>query len=168
MDVFIFRTALPFGYLGFWGGVVVLAIAGLVTLGRGVRSRRLPPVIGGGLLFIGLVTLGAINVVAEKKLDLNPLIRDRNELAGEWKDGTSVLELRADSTFACQGGHACSELGPAGTWTWSDFEVTFRGATDVGVVRRIVRYDRELRLANIPGDPDEWNGKFSFRRRSAG
>lgn len=81
-------------------------------------------------------------------------------------DGASALELRSDGTFVCQGGTECSDLGPTGTWSWRDFQVTFRSAGNVSVVRRIVRYARELRLMNCAGDPDEWNGTFSFRRRS--
>jgi hypothetical protein len=168
MHVFIFRTAIPFGYVGFWGGLFVVAVAALVLLGRGIRSRRAVLVIGGGLVVVGVVAFAAINVAAEKRLDLNPVIHDRMELAGQWHAGTSALDLRADGTFVCQGGDECSALGPRGTWSWRDFEITFRGAKDVGVVRRVVRYDRELRLASIPGDPDEWNGRFSFRRRFAG
>lgn len=165
MDV-AFRTAVPFGYVGFWGGLAVLAVAALVILRRAVRSRRVAPVIGGSIGIIGIVVLGSVNVGAEKRVDLNPLIRDRTELAGQWTDRTSALELRADGTFACQGGTECSELGPTGTWSWRDFQLTFRADGDVSVVRRIVRYDGELRLANCPGDPDEWNGTFSFHRRS--
>jgi hypothetical protein len=168
MDAFIFRTAIPFGYLAFWGGVAVLAVTTLGTVGRGIRSGRTAHTLGGGIVVAGLVALAAINVAAEKKLDFNPLIRDDTELAGRWRDGTSVLDLRADGTFTCQGGDECSELGPAGTWSWRDFQITFCGPTGVTVVRRIIRYDGESRLANWPADPDTWNGQFSFRRRPAG
>jgi hypothetical protein len=168
MDAFIFRTAIPFGYLPFWGGVALLAVAALATVGRGIRSRRTAHVIGGGVVVAGLVALAAVNVAAEKKLDFNPLIRDETELAGQWRDGRSVLDLRADGTFTCRGGSECAGLGPAGTWSWRDFQITFCAPTGVTVVRRIIRYDGEVRLANWPADSDSWNGQFSFRRRSAG
>src|SRR5262249_659199 len=111
MDALIFRPAVPFGYVGFWGGVGVLAIAALAALGRGIRSRSTVEIVGGAIVVAGLAALAAVNVAAEKKLDFNPLVRDDTALAGQWMDGNSVLDLRADGTFTCQGGDECPELG---------------------------------------------------------
>jgi hypothetical protein len=169
MGSFVFRSAVPFGYLGFWVGVVVLEIIALALVVGGLRSARKGTAISGGLLLTGLIVVTVVNVIYDKNLDTNPMIHGRQELAGSWKDGAATLELRLDGTFACQGGNECSELRGAGAWAWNDFEITFRPATGPEVVRRIVRYDDELRLANVPGDLDAWDGRFSFRlTRSAG
>ena len=164
VDWFIFRTAVPFGYLAFWGGLVVLSGASVGIVIRSLRPFRKRRMVAGSMLFAALALLGAVNVFAEQKLDFNPLIRERGDLVGVWKDGTATLDLRADGTFLCQGDGECSGVGPTGAWTWHDFEVKFRSIAGRTVVRRILRYGQELRLASLPDDPDVWDGRLSFRR----
>ena len=62
MDLFIFRTAVPFGYLAFWAGVAVLAVIALALVVGGLRFSRKGPAIGGGLVLAGVLSLIGVNV----------------------------------------------------------------------------------------------------------
>lgn len=161
MSPFVFRTGIPFGFLGFWGCLAVVSGALFV---RGVRSSRRGRAVVGGLVLAGIVFVVATNVAAERDLDLNPVIRYRGEIAGLWNDGTAVLDLRSDATYECRGGGTCVELGPGGSWAWLGCQISFQQATGTTAAWRIVRYRHELRLTKDPDDFDSWDGHLSFRR----
>lgn len=167
MSPFVFRTAVPFGYLAFWGGLAIFALVSGALFVRGVRSSRKGRAVVGGLVLAGIAVVVAINVAADRALDLNPVIRDRAEIAGLWKDGTAVLDLRSDGSYVCRGGDACVDLGPGGSWIWGDSRIDFQQATGTTAARLVLRYRHELRLTKDPGDFDAWDGDLSFRHVQA-
>jgi hypothetical protein len=163
----VFHTGVPFGYAGFWGGLSLLALGACALIVSGVRSSARRRVGLGRAALATIVTFTWLNVSADRNLDLNPAIYDRGEIVGQWTDHNAALALQVDGTYTCRGKDACAELGTGGTWTWTDFRIVFHPSVGNEVLRRLVRYRRELRLTSLFADPDTWDGRLSFRCSSS-
>ena len=164
MNPLVFRTAIPFGYLFFFGallGVMVLGIGLAVTGWRKTPMVGLRIAVGLGLFVFGAVVLW-INVSAEDSLDLNPSVTSAS-LTGEWMDKEAGMALLADGRYECKGERDCVSLGNHGTWSLKDdFDLEFVSTDKRKVQRRVVRYRGKLRLSTQLGDPDAWDGKKTF------
>jgi hypothetical protein len=162
MSPLVFDTAVPFGYLLFYGALAITGVGAVVLFGVGLRRRRYV-LAGTALLFLAAVAATIwSNVAADRDLDLNPFVRTDSALVGVWRDGASTLDLRADHTFLCTGA-ACQDLLGSGTWARAgDFNMTFRAMTTEERRRRFVRYRDRLRLTTVIDDPDSWDGSLTF------
>jgi hypothetical protein len=76
MSFFVIRTAVPFGYLVIYLGLLGVAVFGLVQVWRGVRARplRRGRALAGVALLAGVTLIIAANSAYDAALDLNPRV----------------------------------------------------------------------------------------------
>jgi hypothetical protein len=166
---FVFRTALPLGYLAFALFLLCAAGFGLVQVRRGLRAQllnRTRALTGIGLLFIvGLLTVA--NWAPNDSIEFNPIVTVA-DLEGAWNDGRAVLDLNSNGTYSCSGSGSCTQLGATGRWIRDgDFLIRFTRASDGRVlIQRVVRTEKDLRLTDEAADPDMWDGILTFRHRA--
>ncbi|HEY8101206.1 MAG TPA: hypothetical protein VIF82_10675 [Burkholderiaceae bacterium] len=167
MEIFVFRTAIPFGYLIASAGFVALSILSVVLFFRGVlgKPRRTTLIVLSGVLMFFLVMVGVANL-NEESIDWNPLVRNTSELTGTWQDGSSNLVLLSDGQYRCSG-NACDGIDVKGNWQRSgDFYILFRPINASQVEWRLAMHAGRLSLASgvTKGDPDMWLPKLTFQR----
>ncbi|PIR16663.1 MAG: hypothetical protein COV48_09530 [Elusimicrobia bacterium CG11_big_fil_rev_8_21_14_0_20_64_6] len=161
-----FRTAIPFGYLFFFGGLLALVIGGLYLVIAGALRRpreRAGIACGtfmvalGGWLFWSAAGAGG-------NLDLNASYSSET-LVGKWEQDGSILVLNKDGTFVCSNGGECTTFGERGRWNkrrgGNDIEFVSSGKT---IERAPVSYNEEIWFTDLSGDPDMWNGRLMFRQ----
>ena len=164
LDFFVIRTALPFGYLAAFCGLLALAVVGAVLAFGGVRRRKRWR-LGAGLALLAAVGLVVAADIRAGRIDWNPLVREEQALHGEWRMDRSVLTLQADGQYRCMG-QACVELGAWGHWRRAgDFELVFEGGSNRRATRRLARDGQRLYLVAGTSewdDPDTWRPRFTF------
>lgn len=170
LEMLAFRTAAPFGYIAFWGGLLLVASIGLaLAVSAAVRPRLRPWgfVVGLGLLSAVGVFAGA-NIWFDVALELNPHPIDGSEILGTWRDGNAVLIVDLDGTFRLDPGWLADRLGGGssqGRWILDDWNLDLFEDTGRNVARlRVIQFAREYRIiVNDFGDPDVWDGRLGFR-----
>jgi hypothetical protein len=167
MDRLVFHTAVPFGYLLFALVLVALmALAGtLLAAYFFTKPRKFGLAATGGALLALVVAIAAANLNQEE-IDFNPLVRERLELAGAWRNDASRLDLLSDGRYKCDG-DACANLGSNGSWQREgDFFLVLRPVTGPNARWRLAVRGEHLWLAagNFQSDPDLWQPKFTFEQ----
>src|SRR5712672_1810846 len=148
MSPFAFRTAIPFGYLFFYGGLLIVAIIGCGLIVVALKRHKATLAGAGALLTTGVALVVWANIDAESALDMNPLVQMDSSIVGAWHDGAATLELRRDHSYVCAG-NACGPLAVSGTWERAaTFDLIFRPTAGSPQVRRLMRYRGQLRLTH--------------------
>jgi len=164
MSPFVVITAIPFGYLVFYLGLLALFLGGVAGLVVALwhQPRRPWVALTGALGAVFALAVFGINVEADAALDLNPSIPSDSALLGTWRSRHATLTLSPDGSYHCSAQAACGRLGVTGRWQRSEeFDVRLVGAQD-SVLYRVVRYRGILRLTEEMEDPDMWDGRFLF------
>ena len=169
-----FSTTVPFGYVLFYGGLVlVAALCALMILTALFRRRFFGFRTVTGMLGIAAVAVVlTANLVFSSQLDMNPTFTDA-DIAGQWSDGVSTIGLDRDGQARFQFGKAYAEREPvmSGTGAWrheDDFAITI--VTADGKVLpplRVIRSGKVLRLiVQDFSDPDDWDHHLGFRKET--
>ena len=167
MDILVFRTAFPFGYLIAAIGFLALLIVGAALVVAGIRAspRRGATTASGGALLCFLALVAWANLDAEA-VDWNPWITNEAALVGAWRDGSSVLELHTNGGYVCRG-RACSEVGAAGMWARDgDFYVAFTAPRRPTARWRVTERDHRYQFMSgaTAEDPDLYQPRRTFKK----
>src|SRR5580765_303927 len=97
LNRFVFRTALPLGYVALVLFLLCAAGFGLVQVWRGLKAQPLNGIralTGIALLFaVGLLTVA--NWSRNDSIEFNPIVTVA-DLEGAWNDGRAVLDLKSN------------------------------------------------------------------------
>lgn len=171
IEFFAVHTGAPFGYLLHFLLLLIFAVYSIIQLLKFLMPRfrkSAKPLIGGILAVYVALTLYAD--IELNGYEWNNHYATEADLVEEWKDGSSILNLNKSGTFqAVFNKNHSARIGfkeGKGTWYVNDSAI-FLSLSPKRISLRVTKFRNLYRLIiDDFGDPDMWNGKLGFKRKS--